>query len=274
MWIYDLPVWLSAVICISIFSILSLSGLLATRNYIYTHYELSHDTNDVVSYYFSAGGVFYGLLIGLIAVATWQNFTEISNIASKEASMLSVLYRDSGSFPEPLNMELQADLRTYVRCVIDESWPAQQRGVVLKNDAKLVDHFHKRLYSFQPANSGQEAIYAEALGAYNQFLEARRMRLNSVDSGLPGVLWWVMLIGTILLVVTTYFFHLSDVKLHAIMTLVMSILISLLVFLTAILDHPYRGEFSVSADPYRLVYEQLMSPSDTQSRAAGDLTSP
>ena len=155
--------------------------------------------------------------------------------------MLAVLYRDSSSFPEPLDRELQNDLRAYVRFVVDESWPAQQRGVLLKDDVKLVDHFHKRLYSLQPADSRHEAIFAEALTAFNQFLEARRMRLNSVDAGLPGVLWGVVLIGTMLLVVTTYFFHLSDFRFHLMLTLVMSVLIGLLIFLTAILDHPFRG---------------------------------
>ena len=49
MWIYDLPIWLSAIICISVFAIFSVAGLLVTRNYIYAHYNLSSETNDVVS---------------------------------------------------------------------------------------------------------------------------------------------------------------------------------------------------------------------------------
>ena len=42
--------------------------------------------NDVVSFFFAALGVFYGLAMGLIAVATWENYTEIDGVVSTEAA--------------------------------------------------------------------------------------------------------------------------------------------------------------------------------------------
>ena len=50
--------------------------------------------NDVVSYFFAGVGVFYGLALGLIAVATWEDFTGVDAIVGKEAAALAMLYRD------------------------------------------------------------------------------------------------------------------------------------------------------------------------------------
>jgi hypothetical protein len=47
---------------------------------------------------------------------------------------------------------------------------------------------------------------------------------------------------------------------HVWMTVLFSALLALLIFLIAVLDNPYRGNISVSADPLERVYQQIMSP--------------
>jgi len=44
------------------------------------------------------------------------------------------------------------------------------------------------------------------------------------------------------------------------MTILMSALLGLMIFLVAALDNPFQGDVSVSADPLELAYSQLMKP--------------
>jgi hypothetical protein len=39
----------------------------------------------------------FGLLLGLVAVATYQNYSNVGHIVDKEASSLAALYRDFGA---------------------------------------------------------------------------------------------------------------------------------------------------------------------------------
>ena len=50
---------------------------------------------------------------------------------------------------------------------------------------------------------------------------------------------------------------------HALLTSLLASLIGLLVFLTAALDHPYRGTESIPATAYQLVLSGLMLDAGT-----------
>jgi hypothetical protein len=69
--IYNLPTWLFGVLTIAVFAIASCGGLVLMRGWIRNHLRLSNDTNEAVNGYFAGVGVIYGLLLGLVAVATW-----------------------------------------------------------------------------------------------------------------------------------------------------------------------------------------------------------
>ena len=56
------------------------------------------------------------------------------------------------------------------------------------------------------------------------------------------------------------------------MTILVSSLIGLMVFLLAAMDHPFVGPISVPSDPFQIVYETLMKPDDVAH--GGDARTP
>src|SRR5689334_7267767 len=101
-WIYDIPTWGLAVLTTVVLTGGSLAGLFATRKLARRLLGASTEHNDLVSYFVAAVGVFYGLALGLIAVATWEDFTDVDDLVSKEAASLAGLYRDLDAYPQPL----------------------------------------------------------------------------------------------------------------------------------------------------------------------------
>lgn len=257
-WIYDIPGWVFGILTVSLFVLLSCGGLWLTREPIRRNFRLSDDTNEAVNSYFSGVGVFYGLLLGLVAVATWENFEDVSGLVSGEAAALGALYRDVGAYPEPLRTDLQHGLRAYTKFVIDEAWPAQQKGLILVGGTLILDKFQNRMLAFEPKSQGQSVLHAEAFRAFNHLVEARRLRVDAVGTGLPAVLWSVVLIGAALSIFVTYFLYIGDFRLHLILTATLAMFIGLMVFLTAVVDNPFRGDSAVSADAYRLIMDGVM----------------
>src|SRR5215469_5056229 len=130
-WIYDLPNWQLGLGTVGTFVVVGLAGLVISRPLVGRLLDRSGRHNDVVSYFFSGIGVFYGLALGLIAVATWGNFTDIVNLVTKEAAALAALYRDLDVYPQPTRTALEDALRDYTRFVVEKDWPAHREGSVL-----------------------------------------------------------------------------------------------------------------------------------------------
>jgi hypothetical protein len=106
--------------------------------------------------------------------------------------------------------------------------------------------------------SGQKIIYAEACRGFNQIAELRGRRLQSVRDGLPGPLWTTVLAGAFLNIAMTWFFDMRSQSMHFWMTVMLSALLGLLIYLLGALDNPFRGEISVSPEPFEIMYQRRM----------------
>jgi len=76
------------------------------------------------------------------------------------------------------------------------------------------------------------------------------MRLNGLDIGIPIELWIVIVGGAFLSIPITFFFRLPSLKAHALLTGFYVVFLAGIIALIAILDHPMRGEITVSTKPY------------------------
>jgi hypothetical protein len=257
-WVYDLPNWLFAVLTVAV--AIGLTGFYATRKWVRRVHgdEISH--NDIVGFFLGTIGLFYGITLGLVAVGTWETYSDVDTKVDQEASALAALYRDVSNLPEPKRSELQDDLREYTRRLIDVVWPLQRRGIAPQSAAGVVDTIQTHLASFEPGTEGQKTLHAEAYREFSRVVELRRTRLKSVTAGLPASLWVVLLVGAVVNIAVTWFFHMRSQSMHFWMTVMFSGLLGLMIFLLAALDNPFRGRISVGPEAFEMVYEQLMKP--------------
>ena len=91
-------------------------------------------------------------------------------------------------------------------------------------------------------------------------IQARRLRLDAVSIGLPGVMWTVVLAGAVISLSACFFFQVEDVRLHVILVTLLAMFIGLVIFMTFALDRPFRGDLGVRPEPYQLIYDHLMKP--------------
>ena len=80
-------------------------------------------------------------------------------------------------------------------------------------------------------------------------MELRRERLFSVGTGLPAVVWWVLLIGAALNIALTYLFSVERLGAHLLLTLALTVFVALLIFLIAAMDHPFPGSSRSAPTP-------------------------
>ena len=121
--------------------------------------------------------------------------------------------------------------------------------------------------------TGEKINHLATIESLDKLLTQRRIRLQAVPSGLPAVLWVVVLLGGMLMFLLSHCFWVENVKLHAVLVGIQAITLGLLIFLTAAMDNPFRGEFSISPDAFEQVFDQTMkshSESKTVATQSGD----
>ncbi|HSY60645.1 MAG TPA: hypothetical protein VK796_02165, partial [Cytophaga sp.] len=171
---------------------------------------------------------------------------------------IAALYRDIRSFPSPKNEALQKKLAAYTHYVIYGAWPLHQKGITKTQGTELLNDFQNELYSFEPATNRELSLFQEALRQFNRTVELRRLRISSVNNGMPFIVWVLILLGGSITLIICWLFNIPSLRLHVIMNALIGLAVGTLIYLIVMLDYPFRGELSISPDAYQQIYEQLM----------------
>ena len=256
--LFDIPVWVVGLLLAMVMGGLAAAGLLWARRRILPRFQFSEEDGHFTSTIVHSVMVFYALTVAMIAITVWETYDAAAKIVSTEATELATLYRDASAYPPPTRAQLQETLRDYTDYVIRESWPEQHKGLVPRGGVERIHRFQRILTEFEPATEGQKLLHAETLRAYNKMIEARRMRLDAVQTALPGLLWTVIFMGAGLAVAASYFFRVRDSRLHMTLVVLLTTFIAMVIFVVFAFDRPFRGDMGIESEPYELVYDQLM----------------
>lgn len=258
-WFHTLPNWLYCTVVVSMFVVFSLTGQIVVRRFLPRWFG-DKDYNDVVGQFLSACGVFFGITLGLLSVGTWENYAAVDAAVTQEATDIGVIYRIVTNYPEPHRTVLTEDLRAYTRHEIDVAWPKQRQGITPGPGGNaILSRFHSYLTSVEPKTEAQKILFAEAQHRFGNMTEARRQRLASVTTQLPPLVWIVVIGGSALNLSLMWLFVVENKRLHDVLTTILACVLGLLVFLLAVMDFPFRGEFSVGPDSFELIYDQFMT---------------
>lgn len=254
LWLYTLPNWLFGTVVVGAFVGFALIGQILTRPLV-RRWLGDEDHNDLVGQFLSASGVFFGITLGLLSVGAWENFSAVDEAVTLEATTIGVLFRTVDTYPEPHRTVLMGHLRQYTRDEIDHSWPLQEQGISpAAVGAGTLTTFYRYMASVEPSTESQKALHGEGLHQYSNMVESRRRRLASVSTQLPAIVWLVVFGGSALNLALMWLFVVKHTGLHDLLTGTLASLLGLLVFLLAIMDFPFRGEFHVGPDAFEQVY--------------------
>jgi Protein of unknown function (DUF4239) len=257
-WIYDIPNWLFFIICISFFVALTFLLYRLSRAFIIPYFGIDDDREDsLIAIFLGATGVFYSITIGLIAASVWAKYDSCEDIVNEEATNIEALYADFRNYPDSTAKILTAELKDYTKYVIEVAFPMQKKGLLPKVGTIKAYHIQNTLYKFSPKNNRESALHSEALGKYNSLLEVRRKRLSNVQSGLPNTLWYVIFFGGFLNLLICTFFSVHNKRLSMLLLSILAALFASSIFLIVTLDYPFRGDFSINSDAYKLVFESM-----------------
>ena len=252
-WIYNNPTWLWGTVLIAIFCSAACGGLLVFHRLVRVTLRRAH--NDLAGFTIAVIGVLYAVLLAFIAVATWQAYTRASDIVENESDYVGGMYLDTAGLPDAKGQEIRDALAKYVSVVIDVEWPTQRRGVTPDQGWKPLRDLATAIATIHPDNSGEAVIEAELLKSWDQLYNARSARVSAVQGHVQGVIWAIVFFGAAITTGYTYLFGFENFGMHIVMTAAVAATLALIIVMIIALDWPFRGEVSVSADPFILTQQ-------------------
>jgi hypothetical protein len=256
-WLYDLSIWVLYIIVFVTFSSFSVFGYLITKKPL-TKYFRSKDIeiNDVISHFTGIIGIFFGILIGLVAVGVWENYNSSQEKADAESGNALALYRDCSGLPFQVSKVIKDDIKIYLNNVIKKEWPQSKKGNIPLAALDDLNKIQQDLILFNPVTERDKIIYTLCLDKFSVLASSRRERVYATQNGLPPIVWAVTIIGCIVLISISWFFE-TDSRLHIVMSLIVGILLSTVIFMIISLDWPFRGTLSIDTGSYKFVLERI-----------------
>ena len=126
----------------------------------------------------------------------------------------------------------------------------QATGKVPDQGWKPLRELGTAIATIRPQNLGEAVIEAEMLRTWNELYLARSSRLSAVEGHIPGVIWWIILLGAAITTCYTYYFGFENFGMHMAMTATVAATLALVIVLIIALDWPFRGQVSVTPDPF------------------------
>ena len=119
--LFDLPLVISGLAIVGSLCLFGVAGLVLVRRRVLPRLRIQPEDSDFRGAMVQSIMVFYGLAVALIAVSVFQTYSDVSKIISGEATALAGLYRDVSSYPEPIRLDLQKEIRDYTDDLIHQA---------------------------------------------------------------------------------------------------------------------------------------------------------
>ena len=213
--------------------------------------EVLKENHEVAAIIFNAFGLFYGVLVAFVVFVTWSGYDEATKNLQMEASEALDIFHSAEAFPDPAKKIIQQGVRDYLASVYNDEVPKMAQGDISLYSGGA--HATLRvLFSQVDANSiPNRELYAESLRCLNNLAQYRRMRIFAGNDTVPPVIWLVLLVGGVFAVSYTFFFGMKNIKAQYLITTTLTVMITSILFLIYVLDHPFTGTSRVSLEPLR-----------------------
>ncbi len=256
-WLARLSPWLQVSLICATFVGITWLGTVAVHPVLRRLLHGDEPSNEAIIFSGANFGLFYAVLLGLLTIETFEGTKGLRDTIDLEASNLSTLYSAADGYPDPLRAELKGELRDYARYVIDKDWPAHRNGLVLEGGEHRLEAIRRTVLSFEPTTKTQEVLQAELQRYLDAMGVAREQRLSAVTAAIPGVLWYLVLVGALITVVFVWMLHIDFVR-QLLLGGLTALFLGIMIFLIYSLDRPLQGAVSVSPDSFKTVYDQVM----------------
>src|SRR5262249_38580283 len=238
---------------ISFFIVSAVSSLFspARRYLVRRRYsaEVLKENHEVAAIIFNAFGLFYGVLVAFVVFVTWSGYDDATKNLQLEASEALDIFHNADAFPDSPKRTIQQGIRNYLAAVYNDEVPKMATENLSVYSAGAHTPLRELFTQVDAASIPNRELYAESLRCLNSLAQYRRMRIFANNDTVPEAIWLVLLVGGFFAVSYTFFFGMKNIRAQYLITTTLTVMITAILFLIYVLDHPFTGASRVSLEP-------------------------
>lgn len=218
------------------------------------HEHLSRH-NEVAGFIYAVIGVIYAVLIAFVVIVVWENLQEAHEIVENEANSISAIQELSKGFDVDFRNQLLESVNIYLTKTIEEDWKLMENGHSLQkmkrkpSDASF-SQIRELIYSLQASSPKEQILQDKLIDKLEDLAEERRMRFFSSRLSVPDFMWFVLIIGAMVVIVFAMLFSTANLWSQLTMISFLAASISLVLILIFVMNHPFVGMIKIEADSY------------------------
>ncbi len=213
--------------------------------------DVLKENHEVAAIIFNAFGLFYGVMVAFVVFVTWSGYDDATKNLQLESSEVLDLFHSAEAFPDPAKKIIQQGLRDYVASVYNDELQRMSQGEIGVYSGGAHASLRTLFSQMDATSIPNRELYAESLRCLNNLAQYRRLRIFAGNDTIPPVIWLVLLVGCLFAVSYTFFFGMKNIKAQYLLTTTLTVMISSILFLIYVLDHPFTGTSKVSLEPLR-----------------------
>jgi hypothetical protein len=202
--------------------------------------------NSILSPFLTVVGLIYGALLGFTVVVGWQQYLSAETNVSNEASTLVTLYRQTVAMPQPEQAQVREQLRKYGEALQGPRWGKRDFAEISNEGRTALTQLYRIVGQPGAASS---PINEQFLSQVTVLASDRSERILDSKPRIPPLLWCALIFGSVVLILLTSFMRLTNNRAHMVLVSVVTVLLSLLLYLVFVLDHPF-GPMGVTSEPF------------------------
>ncbi len=239
-----------AVIVIGGSTIAAILGLLLARKY--WHSNKTHLHHEIGGYMLSVMGTLYAVVLGFVVVNVSDSVHQDKvNIGNEINAMLNMA-RIADGLPKKTEEEIRLACLDYSKAVVNEEWQMMPKGQLCMSTWRATKNIWVAIKSYKPESPQEQAFYSSILENFNTMVACRRTRLVTAAGYVSPILWVVLIGGGIMTITFTYFFSSQNFISQILMTALITITLSLNLYLVVLNSSPFCGEFRIKPTGFQL----------------------
>jgi hypothetical protein len=229
---------------------LAVSGMLVVRWRVSLPTLASY--HEVAGYLLSVVGTLYAVLLGFVVVDAMQHMQDVRGLVSMEASGLANIFLCSEGLPPAKATTIRALCHDYAEEVINDEWQTLRQGKYSQKTFHSVFRIWKEITTYNPVTEREQNIHQQLIQEICSMTQNHRTRVISATHGVAPVMWLVLIVGGVFTVIFTYFFGVANLRVQALMTVLVAVTLSLNVYLVWVFGNPMATDLGVKPGPFQL----------------------
>lgn len=225
----------------------------------YGYEEGRPSNNDAAGQVFTIISGLHAVVLAFVLVTLFDTVTDAREGAYREAQGLVAVSWAVDSLPGPAGTEVRDRSAQYVRTVIEQEWPGMRGGRPVDDPGwDRLDAIRGAVQRARADGEFQEDRKIEASDQLNDVYQERQERVTrATDDGVVAVVWFVLIIGSVVCVILPNLFGGTRLFPHVLLVSTLAGALALMLFAIYQLQNPFSGGTGIDPSAFSWALERL-----------------